>query len=466
MVRKAARAAIWGALVAGAACQWARADDVDDYIRAEMLKRHIPGASVAVVRDGEVVLAKGYGLANAELAVPATEETVYQLASVTKQFTATAIMMLVEEGKLGLDDKIAGHLEGLPEAWGEVTIRQLLSHTSGIKSYTDVGGFEKTTRKDYEPREIIDLVAKEPLEFAPGKEHRYCNTGYFLLGMIIEKVAGKPYGEFLDERIFKPLGMSRTRTNDLRAIIPGRAQGYEWDGKQLRNGEYVSPTQPYAAGMLVSCIADMLKWDAALSSAKVLKPEVLEQMWAPAPLSGGDRADYGFGWQVGKVNGHRLISHGGGIPGFSTEISRFVDDKLTVIVLTNLSGGDAGRLARGIAGRIDPELLKKPDEPIADPEPETTERLQGVIAGILKGEFDPELFTEGAVKALGPRITEDKGQHAQFGGLKSLKLLERTAAGEGARLRYRADFENVVLEAIFSLDKAGKIEGIGLRPGD
>src|SRR5262249_11985135 len=157
----------------------------------------------------------------------------------------------------------------------------------------------------------------------PGEKWSYCNTGYFLLGLVIEKVAGKEYGAFLDERIFKPLGMTQTRVNDLRAIVPDRAQGYEWDGKGLRNGEYVSPTQPYAAGMLVSSVSDLIKWDAALAEGRLLKPSTLEQMWTPARLNKGEETRYGFGWQVDKVNGHRLAAHGGGIPGFATELSRF-----------------------------------------------------------------------------------------------------------------------------------------------
>jgi D-alanyl-D-alanine carboxypeptidase len=180
----------------------ARADKVDAFIRGRMASDHVPGVSVAVVRNGKVVLARGYGLANVELAVPATPDTVYQLASVTKQFTATAVMMLVEAGKIGLDDKITKYLDGLPTAWGDVRIRQLLSHTSGIKSYTSVPDFFKTARKDYAKEEILKLVADAPLDFPPGERWSYSNTGYFLLGMLIEKVTGKAYGAFLHERIF------------------------------------------------------------------------------------------------------------------------------------------------------------------------------------------------------------------------------------------------------------------------
>ncbi len=438
------------------------ASTVDAFVQDLMKKRHIPGVSVAVVKDGKILLAKGYGLANVELDVPATETTVYQLASVTKTFTATAIMMLVKEGKISLEDKITERLPDLPAAWVKVTVRNLLSHTSGIKSYTSVKDFGKTMRKDYTQREIIDLVAKEPLEFPPGEKWNYSNTGYFLLGMLIEKVSDKTYGEFMAERIFKPLGMTHTRVNELRAIIPNRAQGYEWNGKELKNGEYVSPTQPFAAGMLVSSVSDLVKWDESLSKNTLLDEADLKQMWTPTRLSKGE-AGYGFGWSTAKANGHRLVSHGGGIPGFSTELSRFLDDKLTVIVLTNADGGHAGAVARGIAGRYIAALAEKAEEPITDTDATTTESLRGMLSGALKGELDASLFTEDAKKMLVPRINEDKERLASFGALKSFQLLERKETDGGLRLRYRATCEQQKLRVSFALDKAGKIQGVGLQ---
>ncbi|MDG3003193.1 serine hydrolase domain-containing protein [Paludisphaera mucosa] len=439
---------------------------VDAYVHELMAKRHVPGVSIAVVREGRVVLSKGYGLANVELSAPATERTVYQLASVTKMFTATAILMLVKDGKLALDDKLPERLGDLPAAWDKVTIRNLLNHTSGIKSYTAVADFAKTMRKDYTRREILDLVAKDPLQFPSGEKFEYSNTGYFLLGMIIEKVAGKPYGEFMSERIFRPLGMTETRVNDLREIVPNRAQGYEWDGKTLKNGEYVSPTQPFAAGMLVSTVRDLVKWDAALASHALLDEASLQQMWTPATLGKGGEAGYGFGWEVSKEDGHRVVLHGGGIPGFSTQLSRYLDDKLTVIVLTNSESGLASVLAKGIAGRFVPALAEKPAVTIADPDETTTKRLRGVIEAAVKGEVDPERFTDQAREKLVPRIKEDKERLAGFGALKSFVLRERKETPEGLRLSYRADFENESLKIGFSLDKAGKIQGIGLQPAD
>ncbi len=441
-----------------------RIEAVDAYVRGAMEKKHVPGVSVAVVRDGKVVLAKGYGLADAEQDVPATAETVYQLASVTKTFTAGAVMMLVKDGKLSLDDRIGDRLKDLPEAWKVVTVRQLLTHTSGIKSYTSVKDFHTMARRDFAPREILDLMAKEPLEFPPGERWQYSNTGYFLLGLLIEEASGRPYAEFMAERIFRPLGMARTRVNDLKAIIPGRARGYARDGETLVNGEYVSPTQPFSAGALVSSVADMAKWDATLSAATLLDRATLDAMWTPAKLNGGGAADYGLGWQVVETNGHRTVAHGGGIPGFSTQILRFPDDKLSVVVLTNLEGGHAGGMARGIAVLFLPDLADGPAEAIADADPETTGRLRSLFDGAAKGEVDPALFTEEAGKVLVPRINESKPMIAALGALKTFQLIERKDSDDGRSLKYRAAFDNATLRASYVLDQAGKIRGVRIQP--
>jgi D-alanyl-D-alanine carboxypeptidase len=434
---------------------------IDDFVNKQMQQRHIPGVSLAIVQKGKVLKATGYGMANVELSVPATEYTVYQLASVTKTFTATAVMMLVEEGKVSLDDKITKLLPNLPTAWENVTVRHLLNHTSGIKSYTSIPDFFKTARKDYAPQEILDLVSSAPLEFAPGEKWRYNNTGYFLLGMLIEKTTGKKYGEFLSEKIFQPLEMTQTRVNDLHAVIPHRAQGYAWDGKSLRNGEYVSPTQPFSAGMLVSTVSDLVKWDAALSSEKLLKKSTLESMWTPTTLAKDEQADYGFGWGTKLLNGHRQLAHGGGIQGFSTQLSRFVDDQLTVIVLTNSGSGNAGAIASGVAALVEPALSKSAEKPIAETDEKTTQRLKNVLLQSMKGQPDPEMFTAEAKERLIPRIAEQgKALFGPLGALKTLELLERKAADSRVTLRYRATFENQARYPTFILDEAGKIAGL------
>jgi len=348
----------------------AQADKVDEYIEAEMRRQHIPGVSLAVVQNGKVVKTKGYGLANMELNVPATPSTVYQIQSITKSFVACAIMLLVEDGKLGLDDKITRYLSGLPEAWSGVTVRQMLTHTSGIPSFVqDQGGgaaIVSFAQKTDSSEQIIRWAAARPLKFAPGEGRKYSSTGYHLLGLIIEKVSGKPWGQFLHDRIFVPLGMSSTRVFSHFDIIPNRASGYNHFGDVPVNGLTFSPAiMESAAGGLVSTVEDMAKWEIALERGTILKPSTLTQMAVPIKLKndsivqGNDGTRYGLGWDLPTFNGHRAMAHGGDhVTGFTANFARFTDDKLAVIVLTNLMPLDIGGITRKIAGFYVPALLQ------------------------------------------------------------------------------------------------------------
>lgn len=439
---------------------------VDSFMAAEMARQHVPGASVAVVKDGKVVLTKGYGLADVELGVPATADTVYEIGSITKQFTATAIMMLVDEGKVGLDDKASKYLTFLPAAWDGVTIRHLLTHTSGIKSYTNLPGFLKNLRHDYTPEEVVRLSFDQPLEFQPGEKFDYDNTGYFMLGIVIEKASGKPYGGFLKERIFAPLGMTSTRVNRLRDIIKNRASGYSWDGKALKNAEYLSMTQPGGAGVLVSTVRDMAKWDLALNSETLLKRADLKQMWTPYKLKSGKGTGYGFGWAVMDRPGHRGVGHGGGIPGFSTDIHRYLDDHLTVVVFTNSDGANPGRMAEHVAGMLVPALAPPADLPAeADKDPALTAKHRALVEAVIAGKAERDQFTPEMQKVLfGPDSAAMREQLAPLGALKSFTLIA-DRSGDGVRSRlYRAEFEHGVFAATVATTKAGKVAGIGMRP--
>lgn len=333
-----------------------RADQADDYVREQMQRQHIPGLALAVVTNGVVLKTAGYGLANVELGAPVRTDTVFQIQSVTKTFTAAAIMMLVEEGKVSLEDKLTKHLDGLPETWDAITVRHLLTHTSGIKDFIN----EPTVdlRKDLKPEDVIESLRKLPLNFQPGEKYAYSNTGYHLLGMVIRKVAGKTWDDFLRKRIFHPLGMNDTRVISWSEIITNRASGYGWDDGQLRNGSFIAPTiLGYAGGGLRSTVLNLAKWDAALCTEQLLKRSTLEQMWTPAKFNNGKDSTYGFGWGISREHGHRLISHTGShSTGFKSVIARFVDDKLTVIVLTNQRAADQMAIAKGVAGFYIPAL--------------------------------------------------------------------------------------------------------------
>lgn len=338
---------------------------VDKFVREHMEAQHIPGLSLAVVEGGEVVISRGYGQASVELDVPATPDTVYQIGSITKQFTATAVMMLAVEGKISLDAPIVHFVDGVPESWYGVNIRHLLTHTSGIMSYTDLPDLMHRSLADVTREEILSLVADTPLAFTPGERNAYCNTGYFLLGHAIERAASRRYGDFLRERIFEPLGMSSTRVNNMHEIIPNRAAGYTWADDRLTNATHISMTWPFSAGALVSTVADLSKWTLALGDKSLLPSDAWNRMWTQTILNDGSSADYGFGWGVHDYQGHKVIGHGGGIPGFITFSERYVDDDLAVIVLTNLAPSDPAAIARGVAGHFVAELTPAPASPPA-----------------------------------------------------------------------------------------------------
>jgi CubicO group peptidase (beta-lactamase class C family) len=335
---------------ATAACAQSAATNaaVTDYVKAEMQRQHIPGLSLLVVKQGKIIRAEGFGLANVELQVPVKAETVFQSGSVGKQFTATAIMMLVEEGKIGLDDSLTKYFPDAPATWKEVTVRTLLSHAAGFGDYPKNFDY----RKDWSEEKELKLIESIPLAYPPGTKWDYSNFGYVTLGILIHRVTGEFYGDFLQQRIFQPLGMSTTRIISEADIVPNRAAGYRLVKGELKNQEWVSPiVNTTADGSLYFSILDLAKWDAALYTEKLLKRSSLDQMWTVMKLKNGqpNKGDYGFGWFIEQRNGHRCIHHDGSWQGFETAIDRYVDDQLTVVALTNLAGAAPGKITQHVA---------------------------------------------------------------------------------------------------------------------
>jgi CubicO group peptidase (beta-lactamase class C family) len=322
--------------------------DVSTYVRGEMERQHIPGVALLVSRGGKIVQAEGFGLANVELQVPVKPETVFQSGSVGKQFTATAVMMLVEEGKVGLDDPLTKYFPDAPATWKEVTVRELLSHTAGFGDYPEKFDF----RKDWTEPELLKLVESIPLAYPPGTKWDYSNLGYLTLGILIHHVTGEFYGDFLQQRIFQPLGMKTTRIISEADIIPNRAAGYRLVKGELKNQEWVAPmVNTTADGSLYFSVLDLAKWDAALYTEKLLKRSSLDQMWTPAKLKNGqpNQEGYGFGWSIGEHHGHHVIHHNGAWQGFKSVIARFVNDQLTVAVLANLEQAKPEVIAEHVA---------------------------------------------------------------------------------------------------------------------
>lgn len=369
----------------------ARASDdkaVDDYVQTQIQTQRIPGLSLAVLKNGQLVQAKGYGLANVELNVPATADTVYQSGSVGKQFTATAIMILAEEGKIGLQDRLSKYFPEAPGHWKDVSVRHLLTHTSGIKDYS---AKDINYRLDYTTADLFKVYGSFPLDFPPGERWSYSNTGYALLGFLIEKVTGQFYGDFLKEQVFQPLGMETARVISEADIVPRRAAGYRLVEGALKNQEYVSPTlNTTADGSLYLTVRDLAQWDAGLRAGRLLRKTVFDQMWTPVTLNNGNTYPYGFGWRPATHRGS--VGHGGSWQGFRTHIERYSEDGLTVIVLTNLAQAEPEGIAYGVAGLYNPTYLPPAlmkAEP--DPDPALTARLKQFLMdyGEGKGKDEP-----------------------------------------------------------------------------
>ena len=318
-------------------------DTVDRFVAAEMARTHIPGVSLAVVRAGKVIKSEGYGMADLENGIPVTQETVFKIGSVSKQFLATGIMLLAQDGRLSVDDPVAKYFPGAPDSWGGITLRHFLTHTSGV--LREGPAFDPLK---VQPDSIVIRSAfASPLEFPTGSKYQYCNVCYFTLADIIARVSGKPWDAFLAERVFRPLGMTATRTTTTTELVAHRARGYVW-----RDSDYVNAPEFLAlrpSGAFLSTVVDLAKWDAALYQDRLLTKSNRERMWTPVRLTGGSSFGYGFGWQLDSLDGHWQVHHGGSLPGFRAELARFPNDSLTVVVLTNADGANPGRIAQGLA---------------------------------------------------------------------------------------------------------------------
>jgi CubicO group peptidase (beta-lactamase class C family) len=444
---------------------FAHADEVDHAVNHIMQQYKMPGAAIAVMREGKIVRAQGYGLANVELNVPVHPETIFQSGSMGKEFTATAIMMLVEEGKIALDDKITRYFPDSPATWNDITIRRLLTHTSGIKNYSQ---HDINFRLDYSEDDLLKKAQSFPLDFTPGDKWSYSNTGYVVLGVLIHKVTGEFYGDFLQERIFHPLGMTSTRIMSEADIIPNRSSGYRLVKGQLKNQEYVSPTlNTTADGSLYFTVLDLAKWDAALYTEKLLKRSSLDQMWTPVQLNNGKTYDYGFGWFLNQIRGHKIIEHGGAWQGFTTHISRYVDDKLTVVTLSNLDSAHshAEEMAHVVAGTYIADLKPlPPPKAIEDKEPAVTQRLSDLIAGLAQGKVKHEDLVGDAARNLSAENMKDYGDFFDdMGPAQKLELLERKGEDNLRTYRYRVTFERQTQILFFKLDQRDKIADFGLE---
>jgi D-alanyl-D-alanine carboxypeptidase len=329
----------------------ALADRIDGIVEAARSKRQIPGVTLVVEHRGHLVVSRGYGEVDIENRVPASLDSVYPIASLTKQFTAAAILQLEERGKLRLDDELGRFIPELPVQMKTVTIHHLLSHTHGIPEYNrDETRAQWPTATTHD--KILSLLRDHELDFKPGAQFRYRNSGYYLLGMIVERASGASYGEYLKSRMFEPLGMRDTRQCVVREIIPRRARGYDVENGRLRNADLLDPSWAFAVGDLCSTVLDLLQWQHALRGGKVITLASYKRMTTPDKLAEGKPTDYGYGLGISAIEGHKVVRHGGGTVGFASYMTFYPDDDLTIVLLTNSGSPNAPALEEEIAKMV------------------------------------------------------------------------------------------------------------------
>lgn len=437
------------------------ADKVDDYVLVRMTERHVPGAAVAVIQKGRVVKMKGYGLASVEFDVPVSVDTVFEIGSVSKQMTAAAIMLLVEDGKVSLDERISAYLPNTPEAWKDVTVRHLLTHSSGIKSYTSLDGFELSRRMNV--NQFIAKLAPHPLEFTPGERNIYSNSGFNLLALIVETRSGMKYLDFMRKRIFEPLGMTHTTDRDPKIIVKKRVTGYEWETGRLvgRDGSLTDLT---GAGSIVSTIGDMVKWANAVGGNTFLKPTSKAEWWKKYIFNDGKESPYGFGWRIGETRGHKTIGHTGQTAGFGAAHFRYPDSDTVIVVLTNIGEiGVGGAIATGVAKIYIPTMSLMAMKPITDTAPARTQTFSRALSSRLANTPDASLMTEGLIRTVSTtRAKETNSRLASHGIPKQIDLVGSETVDGRERSHYRVSIGKRFHLWRVAFDAEGKISEMTL----
>jgi CubicO group peptidase (beta-lactamase class C family) len=352
MIRRIAFVAL---VCAGVGQSQNAAGRMDQIVQSFVSNRQFMG-SVLVARGTDVVFSKGYGSANLEWDIPDTPATKFRLGSLTKQFTAASILLLEERGKLAVTDSVKKYLADAPAAWDKITVFHLLTHTSGVPSFTSFADYAQLEPFSTTPEKLVARFRDRPLDFEPGEKWSYSNSGYVLLGYLIERVSGQTYQQFVQQNLFTPLGMKDSGYDSNAAVIAHRASGYTPGPNGFVNAGFIHMTVPFSAGALYSTTEDLLKWEQGLFGGKVLSAASLEKMTKPF------KSDYAFGLTVHTVNGRKAIEHNGGIEGFNTALAYYPDDKLTVVVLGNVNGAAPDAIAKHLAAVAHGETVTLPSE--------------------------------------------------------------------------------------------------------
>lgn len=449
---------------------------VDSFIHGKMVQYQIPGIAVAIIKNNVVIKKSIFGFSNLDNKTPVSNHTVFPIASIDKQITASCIMMLYEKGKIKLTDSINSFIDSVPETWNKIQVRHLLSHTSGLPDNV-AESYQGRNLINYTTAEILDFIKKQPLEFKPGERFIYSDAGFVLLQLIVEKISGMSYGDFLDKNVLQPLGMQRTQTLNPTQIVQQRATSYYKNraGKILVNTWRQIDFGPLYND-IGTTIDDFIKYDIAINTQRLLSKETYEMMWSPFVLNSGRtssniideqnlfyaNASYGYGWGIEKYNEHRIIYHGGFT---GTSIMKFPGDNLTVILFSNLtdqSGFNPDVMARHIASFYIPVSSFNYSNKATDPDLPTTLFVKSQISKLSAGIVDNEAFTNTFLPVLNPAISAFKERAQLLGAFESLQYLDskKDVKQKQTITFYKANYKNGVLYFEVSVTEDGKIDFI------
>ena len=448
-------------LPAEAAARAALPERIDAFIRAEQKRQGVVGLAVGVVHKGRVVLARGYGSANLEHRVPVGTDTLFQSGSLGKMFTAMAVMAQVEAGRVSLSDSVTKYFPDAPASWAPITVRHLLTHTSGIQ---DVEG-QLDERKDYSDDAFARAIYTLPLEFPAGHRWSYSNSGYVLLGILVNRVAGTSYTNVLATEVFKPVGMKTARGISEDDIIPHRSSGYRLVDGEVKHQTWVSPSlNTTGDGSLYFSLQDMLAWDAAVERRAVLSRERWSEILSPVRLESGATHPYGFGWELLERDGKPLHQHTGAWQGFRTAYSRFIGDSLSIIVLANTDRARPREFVEGIAAIVNPALAVPALAPIVDSEPEVTARLAVLLEAVRAGTVDAARFAYVHPRFFEGALPQYQKGLQELGAVGPLVLARREVLGDDRRYTYLLTSGAKTFVFTAQLIPDGRVSRFDVRP--
>jgi CubicO group peptidase (beta-lactamase class C family) len=464
MLRPAILATLFVSLshIAMAAPSAPAAAHIEQYLQAEMERLHIPGLAVAVIGEGKILYAKGLGYSNLEHKTPVGLDAVFQSASTGKQYTALAILQLVQAGKLGLDEPLRMYMPEAPPTWSGITLRQLLNHTAGLPPVLS----QLNLQQEMSDAAMRKRIFAEKLLSEPGSKFSYSNLGYVLLGDLIAQVSGHSLGAYLRQHVFAPLGMQQSRLVDELALVPGRVSPYEWDGKQWKNVAWSAPVYNRGGdGALWLTLPDVARWDGALYGDALVPAPLLRQAFTPGKLNDGSLTSYGFGWSIRLINAQPVYEHSGVWQGYSAQISRYVNARLTVAMFANLDGAPLDRLTHHVAGLWNPTLMPPAPTVLADHEPDVTAMLTERIKQLAQGTLPADaLSAEFAATFVPDQAKEYQAMLAPLGPLADLSLSKRRDDGAIRVYIYRLAMGTTRLLCQLRLTADGKIALLAFRP--